>query len=102
MAMLHVVNKSPFEKDSLASCLRHVKEGSSILLIEDGVLGAMKGTVVTDSVATAMSQINFHVLGADLEARGVSTDKLVDGIQVVDYAGFVDLVAGHDNLQSWL
>ena len=35
MTMLHTVNKSPFEKDSMTSCLRLSADGSSILLIED-------------------------------------------------------------------
>ncbi len=37
MTMLHTVNKSPFEKTSLDSCLRFAQEGSAILLLEDGV-----------------------------------------------------------------
>ena len=44
--MLHTVNKSPFEKNSLQTCLRLSKPGSSILLIEDGVYGALKGSEV--------------------------------------------------------
>ena len=30
------------------------------------------------------------------------TGKLVDGVTAVDYGGFVDLVAEHNNCQSWL
>ena len=36
--MLHTVNKSPFEKNSLETCLRLAEDNSSILLIEDGRL----------------------------------------------------------------
>ena len=36
--MLHTVNKSPFEKNSLETCLRLSEDNSSILLIEDGVI----------------------------------------------------------------
>lgn len=41
--LLHTVNKSPFERNALESCLQHAKKGSSVLLIEDGVYGAIKG-----------------------------------------------------------
>jgi tRNA 2-thiouridine synthesizing protein B len=51
--MLHTVNKSPFEKNSLETCLRLIDESSSILLIEDGVYGALKNTSVSDSVINA-------------------------------------------------
>ena len=44
MTMLHIVNKSPFERNTLDTCLKHAKAGSAILLIEDGVYGALKGT----------------------------------------------------------
>ncbi len=102
MAMLHTINKSPFERNSLASCLRLARDGGSVLLIEDGVYAATKGTKVADQVTAAMGRMKFYVLGPDMKARGISEDKILDGIQVVDYGGFVDLVAEHDNVQSWL
>jgi tRNA 2-thiouridine synthesizing protein B len=39
--MLHTVNKSPTDRNSLESCIRLAKKGGSVLLIEDGVYGAM-------------------------------------------------------------
>lgn len=102
MTMLHTVNKSPFEKNSLESCIRLATEGSSVLLIEDGVYGAMKGTQKSAMVSDAMANIKFYVLGADLLARGISEDQLIDGFNVVDYGGFVDLAAEHNSVQAWL
>ncbi len=102
MAMLHTVNKSPFERNSLNSCLTKSKEGSTILLIEDAVLGALKGTVIADKLTTGMTTKNIYVLGSDLNTRGFTEADILDGIKVVDYSGFVDLVAEHANVQSWL
>ena len=102
MAMLHTVNKSPFERNALESCLTKSKDGSSILLIEDGVVGALKGTVIADKLTSAMTSKNVYVLGSDLNTRGFSDADIIDGIKVVDYEGFVDLVAEHSNVQSWL
>ena len=102
MALLHTVNKSPFEKSSLKSCIRLAAEGSSILLQEDGVYGAVKGTENSAMVSDAMGKVKVYVMGPDLDARGVNKDKLIDGINVVDYGGFVDLVAEHSATQSWL
>jgi tRNA 2-thiouridine synthesizing protein B len=42
-----------------------------------------------------------YVLGPDLEARGLA-QRVIDGVTVVDYAGFVQLVADHRNCQTWL
>lgn len=100
--MLHTVNKSPFEKNSLQTCLRLSKPGSSILLIEDGVYGALKGSEVATRLGEQMRDRQVYVLGPDLKARGLEQDKLIDGIEVVDYDGFVRLAAEAPKVQSWM
>ncbi len=99
--MLHTVNKSPFQANSLLSCLRVAKEGSAILLIEDGVYGALKGTQATPTLEEALKKHTVYALEPDLLARGVR-EQLHEGVKTVDYGGFVDLVAGHDTVQAWL
>jgi tRNA 2-thiouridine synthesizing protein B len=100
--MLHTVNKSPFEKNSLDSALRLAKDGSALLLIEDGVYAAMKGTAVEGKVRDATRRLKVFVLGPDLKARGLEESKVIDGIGVVDYGGFVDLAAENDKVQAWV
>jgi tRNA 2-thiouridine synthesizing protein B len=100
MALLHTVNKSPFESNTFDTCLGYAKDGSTILLIEDGVYAATSGHAVAEKIKNA-SGVTFAVLGPDLQARGLE-NKLADGIKVVDYEGFVNLVAEHDSVQSWL
>ena len=99
--MLHTVNKSPFERNTLESCLKHAKKGSAILLIEDGVYGALKGTTMTKKVEEAMKKVSIYALYPDIEARGMQ-DRALDGIKLIDYSGFVDLAAEHNTVQSWL
>ncbi len=100
--MLHTVNKSPFERNALDSCLRLAKAGSAVLLMEDAVYGAIDGTDVSDRVTERMGDLSFFVLGPDISARGLSDSSLINGIEIVDYGGFVDLVAEHDATQAWL
>lgn len=102
MSMLHTINKSPFDRDSLGSCLRVIADDGAILLTEDGVYAAMKGTSIADAVSSAAAKYSVYVLGPDLDARGMSNDNIVDGISVVDYDGFVDLVTEHDKVNAWL
>jgi tRNA 2-thiouridine synthesizing protein B len=102
MSILHTVNKSPFEKNSLDECLTHAKDGSAILLLEDGVYAAMQGTGVEADVKDAMASKKVYALSADVKLRGLSTDRLIDGIELVDYAGFVDLTESNDKVQAWL
>ncbi len=102
MSILHTVNKSPFDRNSLEACVRLAAKGGSVLLIEDGVYGAMKGTSKSDMVTNAMKDLTFYVLGPDLKARGVDEGKLIDGVKVVDYSGFVNLTVENDKAQAWL
>ncbi|WP_455199192.1 sulfurtransferase complex subunit TusB [Kaarinaea lacus] len=102
MSQLHTVNKSPLDRNALESAVTHATKGSAVLMIEDGIYGAMKGTIKSSLVTDAIGDISFYVLGADLKARGISESQIIDGIKVVDYNGFVDLVAEHDTTQSWL
>ena len=100
MATLHTVNKSPFGSSVLDDCLGLAKRGSTVLLFEDGVYAATTGTKSAEAIANA-DGITFAVLGPDAKARGVE-GKIADGIKVVDYDGFVDLVAENDKVHAWL
>jgi len=100
--VLHTVNKSPFESTSLKTCLGLAQSGSDILLIEDGVYGALAGTIHTAMLAEATGTISVYALGPDLKARGLPEDRLISGIKVVGYDGFVELACANDKVQSWL
>jgi tRNA 2-thiouridine synthesizing protein B len=100
--MLHIVNKSPFEKNSLASCLRLSSQGASILMIEDGVYGAIKDTDFSADVLSSLQQKKVYALGPDLKARGIDLTRLIEGVEVVDYDGFVHLAAAASKTQSWM
>lgn len=102
MSTLHIVNKSPFERNSLGSCMRLAEKGSAVLLFEDGVIGAMQNTKFSSKITQAMNDHSFYVLGPDIKARGLSSSKVIDGINVIDYDGFVDLTTEHETVQSWL
>lgn len=99
--MLHIVNKSPFEKRTLASCLRFRRKGSALLLIEDGVYAAATSSDTEHTVREALQHMPIYALAPDLEARGIQ-DRLIEGVERVDYGGFVDLVSEHKTIQSWL
>ena len=98
MSILHLVNKSPYEKNSLDVCVGYYEEGDAILLIEDGVYAAM----AAGKFGSSLTGKDLYVLRADLAARGVVEDKVLDGAKLVDYGGFVDLVETHGKVQSWL
>ena len=99
--MLHIVNKSPDAAVALQSCLRVAQDGHSVLLIEDAVYAATPAVAVRCGLGAALQRLKVYVLLPDLEARGMAARRIA-GIEPVDYAGFVDLAAGHPTCQSWL
>lgn len=97
--MLYTINKSPLMFGNLKSVLRIAPEGDPILLYEDGVYAAAGGPASGDLLAQAIARHPVYALKADLDARGLSL--IADGVQVVDYDGFVELVEQH-NVVPWL
>ncbi len=100
MADLFTVNKSPYETTGLVSALRFAPAESGILLLEDGVYAAIRGTHQASVIAQHQDK-SFYALQEDLVARGLNPDELIAGIRPVDYAGFVDLVVAYDKVQAW-
>ncbi|MBL0124518.1 MAG: sulfurtransferase complex subunit TusB [Betaproteobacteria bacterium] len=99
--MLHIVTKSPYEKNALDSCLRVAQAGNAVLLIEDGVYAAVRGGNAAEKLQKAAASLKLYALAPDIEARGMK-ERVIDGVTLVDYAGFVELVTSHPTNQSWL
>jgi tRNA 2-thiouridine synthesizing protein B len=97
--MLYMVNKSPQSTNSLSSLLRIAPGGAPVLLYEDGVYAALPNANSAPMVKEAMAGHPLYALDADLEARGISS--VIDGIQIIGYDGFVELVEQHD-AAPWL
>jgi tRNA 2-thiouridine synthesizing protein B len=97
--MLYTVNKSPLTTQNLETCLAIAPEGEPILLYEDGVYGVMDGGRLSTRIKEALEHHPIYALEADMEARGIQ--RIVEGIQVIDYDGFVGLVEEH-NVVPWI
>ena len=97
--MLYTINKSPSSTHNLTSLLRIAPAGSPILLYEDGVYGAMPSPQTIPIIQAAMDNHKIYALDADLEARGI--DRVIDGIHIIGYDEFVELVEKHD-VTPWL
>jgi tRNA 2-thiouridine synthesizing protein B len=98
--VLHIVNKSPLTSNTLETCL-NVAVGGELLLIEDAVYAATAGNAFETKLKDALGRFKVYVLQPDLDARGMG-DKLLAGVNAVDYGGFVDLASSNNTCQSWL
>ncbi len=100
--MLHTVNKSPFERNAFKGCLARAQKDSVILLFEDAVYAAIKGTTIESVTVRATQDFKVCVLGPDLKARGYDEGHVVEGVTVVDYGDFVDMVVAYGPVVAWL
>jgi tRNA 2-thiouridine synthesizing protein B len=91
--MLYTMNASPTSSRSLESLLRIAAKGDPILLLEDGVHAARAGAATERLALDALAAHPVYALGPDLKARAI--EKVVEGIRIVGYDGFVELVEQH-------
>jgi tRNA 2-thiouridine synthesizing protein B len=96
--LLHTINKSPFSNSALSDCLRLCSNDATIVLIEDGVYAALADAQWIEQITARRS--NIYALAPDLAARGLS-DRIASAVNVIDYAGFVELCCAHTTIQSW-
>ena len=104
--ILHTVNKSVFDNSALGDCLRVVATNDAVLLIENGVYGALNSsqsepTHVESILELSAAGTRFYALQADCQARGLADSALLSAVQITDDAGFVALAAEASAIQSW-
>ncbi len=101
MSTLHTINKSPFSYATLSSCLQVCGKQDGILLLEDGVFGALSGAPCAEELSTMIeSGVKVYALASDVNARGLQ-EKLRSDVLMTDYNGFVQLSIEHNCVQSW-
>jgi tRNA 2-thiouridine synthesizing protein B len=99
MNLLYQVKRSPFMSHDMDQVLIVAREGSHIMLYQDGVMAAAESPVTKEWLDKAdRAGVRVHALREDLSARGIK--EPMEGIEIVDYAGWVDLVEQFQTV-SW-
>ncbi|MBS1211918.1 MAG: sulfur relay protein TusB/DsrH [Proteobacteria bacterium] len=102
MAVLHVVSRSPWVSPSLQQCLHRARKGDAVLLSSDGVYAALGGSESARMLGAVLADgIDVYCLLPDLEKRGIVPSQLGEGLETVDYDGFVDLAVRLPRSCSW-
>jgi len=94
MPVLHIVRLSPHRSSDLERALATATRGAHVLLVQDAVTAAADTEGGRALAARAREAgVAVHALREDLAARGVA--RVAEGIDVVDYGAWVDLVEAH-------
>lgn len=94
--LLHVLNRSPTTSRVYQQALTMMGEEDRLLLVEDGVQGALPQVVLHLSEV----QGRLFALKEDLASRGL-LGRCDASVQVVDVDGFVLLTEQAERMVSW-
>ncbi|AHB68700.1 sulfurtransferase complex subunit TusB [Cronobacter malonaticus] len=95
--MLYTLSHSPWQVD-IHALLRLVRPGDDILLMQDGVVAAVKDN---GHLATLLaSPARVVALQNDVEARGL-TAQISSSIDTISYTEFVKLTVKHASQMAW-
>ena len=95
---LHLLNKSPQSMSLYSNMLASLSDNDSILLIEDGVYGALSAH--NKLFKSLPDTVSLFVLKADTEARGLS-ERVSALFDVIDDNQFVELTCQNEKVVSW-
>ena len=115
---MYVNRRAPYGTIYALECLEVVlvaaafDQDVSVVFMDDGVCQLKKNQDTTGIGMKNFSKTfgalddydveKIYVEKESLDARGLGDTPLIEGLTVVDYEGFVDLVAEHEVTQSWL
>ncbi|SDF94827.1 tRNA 2-thiouridine synthesizing protein B [Onishia taeanensis] len=94
--ILHLLNRSPATGGTVDDALAAMGPDDRLLLIEDGVLGALPAQVARFTGLTG----RLFALREDLAARGL-LERCEEQANIVDVDGFVTLTEEADKTVSW-
>ncbi len=95
--MLHLIFQSPIE----TAVLERTDAGDVLVFLENSVLRILQNGTLADTLTKQLNTRGLYVLEDDLAVRGIDADELLQGIEVIDYAGLVALTVKHPLIQSW-
>lgn len=95
--MLHLILQSPIE----TAVLDRVETGDSVVFFENAVFRILRNGDLKQTLIQLQSNCRLFVLSDELTVRGIRSEELVSGIEIIDYAEFVELTVAHELIQTW-
>jgi tRNA 2-thiouridine synthesizing protein B len=81
--------------------LERIDSGDDVVFLENAVLRILKKSSLCAILTQLLTRNRLYVLVDDIEVRGIVVAELVNGIEVIDYSGMVDLTVKNPVIQSW-
>jgi len=95
--VLHLIFQSPIE----TALLERIDSGDVVVFLENAALRVLQNSSISDTLTRQLGSNRLCVLSDDIAIRGIASDELVKGIEVIDYAGLVELTVNNPVIQTW-
>jgi tRNA 2-thiouridine synthesizing protein B len=95
--MLHLIFQSPID----IAVLDRMASGDVAVFLESAVLGLLQKSTFAEILSNKLDTIRLCVLSEDMASRGILASELVLGLEIIDYAGFVNLTVENPLITSW-
>ncbi len=94
--MLHLI----FQRSANA-LLERVTQEDGLLFLHHAVFNVLKTSQYATKLATLPYSPRLYVLRSDLQSHGIAVERLIEGVQPIDYSGFVALTREYPSVCSW-
>lgn len=95
--MLHLIFQSPLDP----ATLERMASGDAAVFLESAVLNVMQNGKFADMLSNKLNTNRLCVLSEDMVIRGILQSELVVGLEVINYAGLVNLTVEDPLITSW-
>jgi tRNA 2-thiouridine synthesizing protein B len=95
--MLHLI----FQAQVDSAVLDRIAVGDVAVFLENGVLGILQQGRLSDALNEKLLDSRLYALSEDMAVRGIHAFEIVAGIEIIDYAGLVQLTVENSPVQSW-
>ena len=100
MTTVFTLSKAWHDSVWLYEQMAFASNGDAIMLLQDGVLSAHSAIALASFLAKCDAMgIRVYALQEDCQMRGI--EKKYPQLELLDYAGFVELVCQHDKQVAW-
>jgi len=96
--MLHLIFKSASDK----ALVQRIDNLDEVIFLESALFQLNKQGVFSKALEKMLKgRTRCYVLDVELETRGITIDELVAGIELIDYAQFVELTENNKVIKTW-
>jgi tRNA 2-thiouridine synthesizing protein B len=95
--MLHLIFQSPID----IAVLDRMASGDVAVFLESAVLGLLQNSSFADVLSNKLNTNRLCALSEDMVVRGIVPSELVPGLEIIDYAGLVNLTIENPLITSW-